>query len=100
MSDPIQRSHELAAQVVEFLDEHWHDPGSASDEEGATLRTSAFRFAREVHTSDPLVLRAREIAIAVLESLSPLPTADSFAKLKQASRAYQDLATPLRMHGS
>jgi hypothetical protein len=89
MSDPIQRSHELARQVFAFLGEHSHDPASATVEEGATLRTSAFRFAREVHTSDPLVMKARDIAIAVLESLSPLPTADSFAKLQRACSEFQ-----------
>lgn len=89
MSDPIHRSHELAKQVFDFLGEHSHDPASATIEEGATLRTSAFRFAREVHTNDPLVLKARDIAVAVLESLSPRPTADSFAKLKRACRAFE-----------
>src|ERR1700761_9474694 len=94
MSDPIQRSHALARQVSEFLDKHWQDPRSATEEEGAALRTSAFLFAREVHANDPLVLKAREIALAVLESLSPLPTADSFSKLKRASRAYQQAHAP------
>ena len=89
MSDPLQRAHELAKQVYDFLGEHAHDPSSATVEEGATLRTSAFQFAREVHTSDPLVSKARDIADAVLESLSPRRKADSFAKLKQASRAYE-----------
>jgi hypothetical protein len=58
------------------------------------LRTSAFRFSREVHANDPLVSRAREMANAVLESLSPLRAADSFAKLKRASRAYEQARLP------
>jgi hypothetical protein len=89
MSDPIHRAHELASQVFDFLGEHSHNPASATVEEGATLRTSAFRFAREVHASDPLVLKAREIAVAVLESLSPRPTADSFAKLKRVCKEFE-----------
>jgi hypothetical protein len=90
MSDPLQRADDLAVQVFYLLGEHWFGPPSFTDEEEeAALRTAAFCFSREVHGSEPLVLKARDIANAVLELLSPFRTPDSFEKLKIASNAYE-----------
>jgi hypothetical protein len=89
--NPLERADDLATQVFYFIGEHWFGPPSLTDEEEAELRTAAFRLSREVHGSDPLVSKARDIAHAVLELLSQFHTADSFEKLKKASNAYEQI---------
>lgn len=73
------------------LGDHWLGHRSPTDEEMAELRSAAFRFSEEKHSSDPLVSKASEMADAVLELMSPLRTADSVAKLKDASNAYEQV---------
>ena len=90
MSHPLERADDLAVQAFWFLGQHWLSRLVASgDEELAALRTAAFQFSQEVHGSDPLILKARDIANAFLELLSPTRTPDSFEKLKKASNAYE-----------
>ena len=62
---------------------------TSGDEELAALRTAAFRFSEEVHGSEPLIVRARDIANAFLELLSQFRASDSLEKLKAASEAYE-----------
>jgi len=87
----LERADELAVLVYWYLGDHWFGRRMPTDvEEVAALRTAAFNLSREVHAgSEPLALKARDIATAVLELYSPLCGADSYAKLKQASRAYE-----------
>jgi hypothetical protein len=89
MSHALERADDLAVQVFYFLGEHWFGPPSATEEELAALRNAAFGFSREVRGSEPLVLKARDIAYAVLELLSQFRTPDSFQKLRQASNIYE-----------
>ena len=87
----LERADDLAVLVYWYLGDHWFGPRMPTDvEEVAALRTAAFNLSREVHAgSDPLALKARDIAVAVLELYSPLCDADSYAKLKQASSDYE-----------
>jgi hypothetical protein len=86
----LERADDLAMLAFWYVGEHLLGPQVPSDEEATYLRTAAFRLSREVHAgSEPLLLKARDIAYAVLEWLSPFWTAGSFAKLRQASRAYE-----------
>lgn len=90
MSHPLERADDLAVLAFWFLGEHWLSRlVTADEEELAALRTDAFRFSREVQGSEPLVLKAREIANAFLELLSQFQAPDSFEKLKTASQAYE-----------
>jgi hypothetical protein len=90
MSHPLERADDLAVQAFWFLGQHWLSRLVASgDEELAALRTAAFQFSQEVHGSDPLILKARDIANAFLELLSQFRVADSLQKLKVASEAYE-----------
>jgi hypothetical protein len=90
MSHPLERADDLAVLAFWFLGEHWLSRLVAADEEElAALRTDAFRFSREVHGNEPLVLKARDIANAFLELLSQFQAPDSFEKLKTASQAYE-----------
>ncbi len=89
MSHPLERADDLAVQAFWFLGEHWLSRLVATgDEELAALRTTAFRFSLEVHRSEPLVLKAHDIAHALLELLSQFRTPDSLEQLKAASQAY------------
>lgn len=90
MSHPLERADDLAVQAFWFLGEHWLSRLVATgDEELAALRTAAFRFSLEVHPSEPLVLKARDIANALLELLSQFRTPDRLEQLKTASQAYE-----------
>jgi hypothetical protein len=89
MRNALERADELAALVLWFRGVHWFGPLWATDPGEAALRTAAFRFLREVHDRDPLVLKARDIANAVLEHFSQFDIPDSFEKLKEASNAYE-----------
>jgi hypothetical protein len=89
MSHPLERADDLAVQVFYFIGDHWFGPPSATDEEEAALRTAAFCFLRDVHETDPLILKARDIANAVLEVLSQFQTPDSIHRLRQASNDYE-----------
>jgi len=88
-SHPRERAEELATQVVYFFGKHGFGPPSAADEAAAELRTTAFCFLRDIHETEPLILKARDIANAVLEVLSQLHTADSIHNLRQASNVYE-----------
>jgi hypothetical protein len=88
-SHPRERADDLATQVVSFFGGHWFGPPSAADEAAAELRTAAFCFLRDVHETEPLILKARDISNAVLEVLSQFHTPDSIHKLRQASNVYE-----------
>jgi hypothetical protein len=90
MSHPLERADDLAVQAFWYLGEHWLSRLVATDdEELAALRTAAFRFSLEVHGSEPLILKAHDIANALLELLSQFRTPDSLERLKAASEAYE-----------
>jgi hypothetical protein len=90
MSRPLERADDLAMQASGFLAENSVGPLLAIDcEELAVLRTAAFRFSQEVLGTEPLILKARDLADALLEFLSQLRGPDSFEKLLNASSAYE-----------
>lgn len=90
MSHPLERADDLAVQAFWFLGQHWLSRLVPSgDEELAALRTVAFRFSQEIHGSEPLISKARDIANALLELLSQFQASDSLEKLKAASEAYE-----------
>jgi hypothetical protein len=84
-----KRADELAEQALSLLAKHGFDWPQPFDERAAELRTAAFLFTLEVHGSEPLIVLARDLAGAVLESLSQSYTADSAEKLHKASVAYE-----------
>ncbi|GLE52103.1 hypothetical protein [Mycobacterium montefiorense] len=86
----LEHADDLAVRVFWFLGDHWLGHHAPTDEEKAELRAAALRFAKEPHNIDPVVSKARDMADAVLELLSPCRRPGSVAKLKHASNAYQD----------
>jgi hypothetical protein len=88
-SRAAQRADRLAEQAFYLLGKHGFGPPEPSDEQAAELRTAAFRFTREVHRSEPLMVLARDVAGAVLELLSQFHTAGSAEKLRKACNAYE-----------
>jgi hypothetical protein len=84
-----KRADELAELALYLLDSHGSGWPGPFDEQAAELRTAAFRFTREVHGSEPLMVLARCVAGAALELLSQFQAADSAEKLHKACNAYQ-----------
>lgn len=88
-SDPIQAAEKLALSVWDFLSEH-RVAGSVTDEARDAIRTAAFRFSREVQSSDIWqVTYARRLAGAVLV-WADAGTAGCFRELEHASRRYEE----------
>jgi hypothetical protein len=84
-----ERADELAEQASHLLGKHGFGRPQPFDQQAAELRTAAFLFTREVHGSEPLIVLARDVAGAVLESLSQAHSADSAERLHKASSAYE-----------
>jgi len=96
-SDPIQAAEKLALSVWDFLSEH-RVAGSVTDEARDAIRTAAFRFSREVQSSDIWqVTYARRLAAAVLV-WADAGTEESFKAIERASRRYEEfrLAPPTK----
>jgi hypothetical protein len=85
----LERADDLAVRVFWFLGDHWFGPPLTTDDELAALRTAAFRLLEEPPDNGPVVSKARDIAHAFLEMVSPLRTPQSLEKLKEASDAYE-----------
>jgi hypothetical protein len=90
----LERADDLAVRVFWFLGDHWLGHHPPTEEELADLRSAAARFSEEPPSIDQVMSKARTMAHAVLEALSPGRTPDSVAKLKDASNAYQEARIP------
>jgi hypothetical protein len=89
-----RRADELAELAFYLFDTHGAGRPGPFDEQAAELRTAAFRFTREVHGSEPLMVLARCVAGAALELLSQFHTANSAEKLHKACTAYEQARSP------
>jgi hypothetical protein len=98
-SDPIQAAEKLALSVWDFLSEH-RVAGSVTHEARDAIRTAAFRFSREVQSSDIWqVTYARRLAAAAAVLVwADAGTEESFKAIERASRRYEEfrLAPPTK----
>jgi hypothetical protein len=89
-SEPVQAAEKLALSVWDFLSEH-RVAGSVTDEARDAIRTAAFRFSREVQSSDiGQVTYARRLAAAVLVWANA-GMEERFKAVERASRRYEEL---------
>jgi hypothetical protein len=86
----LERADDLAVRIFWFLGEHWLGHHSPTDEDVAELRCAALQFSEQPPSIEPVMSKARCMANAVLEVLSPRCRPDSLAKLKDASNTYQE----------
>jgi hypothetical protein len=89
--NPVQRAEKLAVDVWDFLADH-PETSSVTDADKAAIRTTAFRFSREVTPSDVWqVSKGRDLALAVIvwANSSEDDSAKNYATLKRASQRYE-----------